>query len=43
MLRKRLDKEIISKTKAIEIVKQVEQNDFKLSDGLKALIYNFNS
>ena len=38
---KLLEKEIITKTKAIKIVKQVEENDFRLSDGLKALIYNF--
>jgi len=38
---KLLEKEIISKTRAIEIVKQVEENDFRLSDGLKAFIYNF--
>ena len=30
----------ISKQEAIEIVKQVEDNNFRLSDGLKALIYN---
>ena len=38
---KLLEKEIISKTEALKIVKQVEENDFRLSDGLKALIYNF--
>ena len=38
---KLLEKEIISKNRAIKIVKQVEENDFRLSDGLKALIYNF--
>ena len=38
---KLLEKEIITKTKAIKIVKQVEENDFRLSDGLKALIYDF--
>ncbi len=38
---KLLEKEIISKSKAIKIVKQVEENDFRLSDGLKALIYDF--
>jgi len=38
---KLLEKEIISKNRAIEIVKEVEENDFRLSDGLKALIYGF--
>ena len=38
---KLLEKEIISKTEALKIVQQVEENDFRLSDGLKALIYNF--
>ncbi len=38
---KLLEKEIISKNRAIKIVKQVEENDFRLSDGLKALIYDF--
>ena len=38
---KLLEKEIISKIEALKIVKQVEENDFRLSDGLKALIYNF--
>ncbi len=38
---KLLEKEIISKTKAINVVEQVEENNFRLSDGLKSLIYNF--
>ena len=38
---KLLDKKIISKDRAIEIVKEVEENDFRLSSDLKALIYNF--
>ena len=35
---KLLEKEIISKNRATKIVKQVEENDFRFSDGLKALI-----
>ena len=38
---KLLEKEIISKSKATKIVKQVEENGFRLSDGLKALIRTF--
>ena len=38
---KLLEKEIISKNRAVEIVEQVEENNFRLSDGLKRLIYNF--
>ena len=36
-----MEKKNVSKSKAIEIVKQVEANDFRLSEGLKALIYDF--
>jgi len=35
---KLLDKKIISKDRAIEIVKEVEENDFRLSSDLKDLI-----
>jgi len=38
---KLMEKNIISKERAIEIVQQVEENDFRLSDGLKRLIYTF--
>ncbi len=38
---KLLDKKIISKDRAIEIVKEVEENDFRLSSDLKDLIYSF--
>ena len=38
---KLLEKGIISKNRAIEIVKQVEENDFRLSSDLKDLIYGF--
>ncbi len=38
---KLMEKKIVSKSKAIEIVKQVEANDFRLSEVLKALIYDF--
>ena len=38
---KLLDKKIISKNRAIEIVKEVEENDFRLSSDLKDLIYSF--
>ena len=38
---KLLEKEIISKSRAVEIVEQVEENNFRLSDGLKKLIYDF--
>ena len=38
---KLLEKEIVSKSRAIEIVKEVEENDFRLSAGLKVLIYDF--
>lgn len=38
---KLLEKEIISKSTATEIVEQVEENGFRLSDGLKALIRTF--
>ncbi len=38
---KLMEKNIISKDRAKEIVKQVEENDFRLSDGLKELIYRF--
>ncbi len=37
---KLMDKEIISKQKAVQIVEQIEANNFRLSDGLKALIYD---
>jgi predicted nucleic acid-binding protein len=38
---KLLEKEIITKSRAIKIVHQVEENDFRLSGGLKGLIYDF--
>ena len=38
---KLLDKKIISKDRAIEIVKEVEENDFRLSSDLKDLIHSF--
>ena len=38
---KLLEKGVISKNRAIEIVKQVEENDFRLSSDLKDLIYGF--
>jgi len=38
---KLMEKNIISKERAIEIIQQVEENDFRLSDGLKRLIYTF--
>ncbi len=38
---KLLDKKIISKDRAKEIVKEVEENDFRLSSDLKDLIYSF--
>jgi len=38
---KLMEKNIISKDRAIEIVQQVEENDFRLSNGLKRLIYTF--
>jgi len=38
---KLMEKNIISKDRAIEIIQQVEENDFRLSDGLKRLIYTF--
>jgi len=38
---KLMEKNIISKERAIEIVQQVEENDFRLSNGLKRLIYTF--
>jgi len=42
ILLKLLEKEIIVKSKAIEIIQKVENNDFRLSDNLKNLIYNYN-
>ena len=42
ILLKLLEKKIITKARAIAIVKTVEENDFRLSDGLKALIYEFS-
>jgi len=38
---KLLEKEVISKNIAIKIVQKVEENNFRLFDELKALIYNF--
>ena len=38
---KLLEKEILSKNRAIKVVEQVEENDFRLSSDLKNLIYNF--
>ena len=38
---KLLDKKIISKTKALKIIQDAEENDFRLSDELKNLIYNY--
>ncbi len=38
---KLLEKEIISKNRALKIVEEVEDNNFRLSDGLKRLIYDF--
>jgi len=38
---KLLEKEILSKEEAIEVIEQVEANDFRLSDGLKNLIYEY--
>jgi predicted nucleic acid-binding protein len=38
---KLLEKKIITKSRAIKIVHQVEENDFRLSGGLKGLIYDF--
>ena len=41
ILLKLLEKKILSKEEAIKIVEEVEANSFRLSDGLKALIYNY--
>jgi predicted nucleic acid-binding protein len=38
---KLLEKEIIPKSRALEIVQEVEENNFRLSEGLKELIYSF--
>lgn len=38
---KLMDKGIISKQRAVQIVEQIEANDFRLSDGLKALIHDY--
>lgn len=38
---KLMEIDTISKDKAIEIVQQVEDNEFRLSDDLKRLIYNY--
>ena len=43
ILLKLLEKEILSKEEAIEVIEQVEANDFRLSDGLKDLIYKYKS
>ena len=38
---KLIEKEIISKPRAIEIIEEIEANDFRLSDGLKSMIRDF--
>lgn len=39
ILLKLIEKEIIAKSRAIEIMEEVESNNFRLSEGLKRLIY----
>ena len=41
ILLKLLQKNIITKKRALEIVKDLEKNNFRLSDELKSLIYSF--
>ena len=41
ILLKLLEKKILSKDRAIEVIEQVEANDFRLSEGLKALVYKY--
>jgi len=38
---KLIEKDIVSKSRAIEIIQEVEANNFRLSDALKRLIYEF--
>ena len=38
---KLIEKDIISKSRAIEIIQEVEANNFRLSDALKELVYKF--
>lgn len=41
ILLKLLEKQIINKHKATQIIEQIEANDFRLSESLKHLIYNY--
>jgi len=43
ILLKLLEKNIITKERAIKVIEEVEENDFRLSNGLKDLIYKYKT